>query len=77
MTMQVKYSEKTGKPLVQRFKLATIERAITDAGYTGFCVVCHGEADGVEPDAHGYKCEECGHMTVFGAEEIILRGWVR
>lgn len=38
----------------------------------GFCTACGAEADGCEPDARNYKCENCGKSTVFGAEEIIL-----
>jgi len=41
---------------------------------TGFCIECGAEADGVEPDAHGYECESCGAHAVCGAEEILLTG---
>lgn len=39
---------------------------------TGICLHCGEEADGVEPDAEGYRCENCGRHTVAGAEQIIL-----
>ena len=42
----------------------------------GFCLGCGTEAFGVEPDAQGYECEECGENLVFGAEEILLMGEV-
>jgi predicted RNA-binding Zn-ribbon protein involved in translation (DUF1610 family) len=39
---------------------------------TGFCLSCHAESQGVEPDATKYPCESCGENKVFGAEEILL-----
>jgi predicted RNA-binding Zn-ribbon protein involved in translation (DUF1610 family) len=44
----------------------------------GFCTHC-GEwtaLGGVEPDAHEYECDECGNMTVYGAEECVMMGIV-
>lgn len=38
----------------------------------GFCVACGADADGCEPDARGYECEECGKRSVYGAEELML-----
>jgi len=38
----------------------------------GFCIICGTEADGVEPDARGYKCQACGCMSVYGAEELLM-----
>ena len=38
----------------------------------GFCLACGDEAYGVEPDARKYKCESCGELKVYGAEEIVL-----
>lgn len=41
--------------------------------YNGLCYVCGCWSDGMtEPDARGYKCEECGHHAVYGAEEAII-----
>ena len=40
----------------------------------GACIACGEEAYGVEPDARGYECEECGAPKVYGAEELILMG---
>ena len=40
----------------------------------GFCISCGEEAYGVEPDARSYKCESCGSLSVFGAEEILISG---
>jgi hypothetical protein len=49
-----------------------IEAVRRDDG-TGFCVACGEEAWGVEPDARGYECENCGEPKVYGAEEILLQ----
>lgn len=40
----------------------------------GGCLCCGEYAYGVEPDARGYTCEECGKPTVYGAAELILIG---
>ena len=40
----------------------------------GFCLECGEEAYGVEPDARQYKCESCGAMAVYGAEECLMMG---
>lgn len=42
------------------------------ASGVGFCLECGAEHDGVEPDAEGYECEECGAMEVCGAEQCLL-----
>ena len=46
--------------------------AISSDEYMGFCVKCGEEAYGVEPDARKYKCEGCGELAVYGAEEILI-----
>lgn len=38
----------------------------------GICVRCGANAEGVEPDARAYKCEICGKLGVFGAEELAI-----
>ena len=48
------------------------ERQMTSLDNPGFCVACGCEAEGCEPDARRYKCESCGAMAVFGAEELVL-----
>jgi predicted RNA-binding Zn-ribbon protein involved in translation (DUF1610 family) len=40
--------------------------------YNSLCKACGEEADGVEPDATNYRCESCGEMQVFGAEELLM-----
>jgi predicted RNA-binding Zn-ribbon protein involved in translation (DUF1610 family) len=55
-----------------RITTARIIRAIEDDTYAGFCLACGEEASGVEPDARAYKCESCGELQVYGAEECLL-----
>ena len=38
----------------------------------GFCLACGHSQDGVEPDAKGYECENCGEHQVMGAELILI-----
>lgn len=45
---------------------------MTGDGFPGFCLACGYKQDGCEPDARGYKCENCGEMKVYGAEECLL-----
>ena len=40
----------------------------------GFCIRCGAETDGVEPDAHDRRCDECGELAVYGAEELVIAG---
>ena len=37
----------------------------------GICVACGADADGCEPDARGYKCEECQQRAVYGCAELL------
>lgn len=41
----------------------------------GYCTSC-GEfsCGGVEPDAEGYECPNCGEMTLMGTEQAFLTG---
>ncbi len=43
---------------------------------SGICVLCGEIAANVEPDAAGYECCNCGEMTVYGSEELVIRGLV-
>lgn len=49
-----------------------VERYNSNLDNPGFCIACGEEADGCEPDARRYRCECCGAMAVYGAEELIL-----
>lgn len=42
--------------------------------YVGFCNACGGTDYGVEPDARGYECPDCGEHQVNGAEEYLFMG---
>lgn len=48
-----------------------IQSSMADCSNPGICTACGEEADGCEPDARNYKCEACGRMEVFGAEELL------
>lgn len=48
-----------------------------DDSCCGFCISCHHEQAGVEPDGEKYQCEECGERRVYGPSEIVLRGLAR
>ena len=50
-----------------------IMEAIQEDDNRGFCTACGEEAYGVEPDARGVVCEECGKPKVFGAEEMLFK----
>ena len=56
--------------------LNAVERRMTTLDNPGFCLTCGNEQGGVEPDARNYLCESCGHMAVFGADEILVEGLV-
>ncbi len=56
------------------FTVEVIKEAIENQ--QGFCLSCGTVHDYIEPDARGYKCDECEADKVFGAEEIILMGRV-
>jgi len=52
------------------FDLEVIEEGMENG--IGFCIECGAEKECCEPDAREYRCDECGEMTVYGAEEIIM-----
>jgi DNA-directed RNA polymerase subunit RPC12/RpoP len=56
------------------FKLSEDNYIDLSENYGGLCMACGTENYGVEPDARGYKCEECGNRSVYGAEELLLMG---
>ena len=49
-----------------------VERRFHSLDDPGFCIACGAEVDGVEPDAERYRCEVCGNMAVYGAEELLI-----
>lgn len=42
--------------------------------YCGICLKCNDVADGVEPDAEGYECQNCGAHKVVGIELAYIMG---
>lgn len=51
---------------------AEVFAAIKEDDNSGFCIVCGTRHEGIEPDARNYKCESCGKLKVFGAEQIVV-----
>lgn len=41
----------------------------------GVCLACGEDAEGCEPDARRYPCDNCGRRLVFGAYELLLSGY--
>ena len=60
-----------GTPVVH-ISPAKIMRAIESGESVGFCKECGHETTGIEPDARNYKCESCGALAVYGAEEMLI-----
>lgn len=46
--------------------------AVENQEHLGFCIKCGAAHEGFEPDAQKEKCSECGQMSVYGAEDILL-----
>ena len=59
-------------PLTRKRILRAVEDSMAGIGNPGFCLACGADAEGVEPDAREYVCEECGEARVFGAEECMM-----
>lgn len=64
----------SGGPAPVLISQARIMRAIESGESVGFCKECGHSQDGCEPDARNYKCESCGAMAVYGAEEMLIGG---
>lgn len=52
---------------------AAAEAEMTTLDNPGICIACGAEQEGVEPDAEKYRCAACGRMTVYGAENLLIR----
>jgi Zn finger protein HypA/HybF involved in hydrogenase expression len=45
--------------------------------YEGYCTTCdYFTKDQTEPDAKNYKCPVCNEMTVIGAENAMIMGYI-
>ena len=72
--MSMQMNPVTSRSAPKRFLMKDLEVAMDENA--GFCVACGAWADAVEPDAERYRCETCGQMQVFGAEQLVLLGYV-
>ena len=61
----------TQTQLLDRAVALCHERATTLAN-PSICLACGNEQGDCEPDARNYKCDECGKLEVFGAEEALF-----
>jgi hypothetical protein len=52
--------------------IEAIKRGNNTTDNPGICVSCGEDQEGCEPDAERYKCETCGQMAVYGAEQLLL-----
>ena len=59
-------------PITRERLLDAVERSTFGLDNAGFCLACGAEADGCEPDARRYECEECGEHKVYGASELLI-----
>jgi hypothetical protein len=59
---------------MQKWTLEDIKDAMADN--VGFCINCGDPRDCCEPDARKYLCDNCGCLTVYGAEELVMMGLV-
>lgn len=62
----------SGGPAPVIISQSRIMRAVESGESIGFCKECGHSQDGCEPDARGYRCEKCGAMEVYGAEEMLI-----
>ena len=54
--------------------VAQLEEAENEC--SGYCVACGNNQPGVEPDAEGYACIECGRKTVTGPALLVFHDQV-
>jgi hypothetical protein len=52
--------------------IEAVYRRMTTLDNPGFGLDCGIEAQGCEPDARHYRCDSCGLLAVFGADEVLL-----
>lgn len=70
--MQVqRYNDPGGKI---RYVPVVTEEEIFLGRDLGFCVACGADTDGVEPDTRKRRCSSCGEFSVYGLEELVVRG---
>src|SRR5262249_6489802 len=52
--------------------LELVEAQVTSLDNPGICISCGADADGCDPDTVRARCEACGAMQVYGAEQLAL-----
>lgn len=52
--------------------LEAAQRRMTTLDNPGFCITCGEEQEGCEPDMRKGKCEHCGELKVYGADELLM-----
>ena len=62
---------------ISNFKMSENEYRNFENNYSGLCLACGYEQDGVEPDACSYNCDQCDEEKVFGVPELLLMGRIR
>jgi hypothetical protein len=70
------YNKQNGSSTMAKLDVSKVMEACADDDGTGFCIACGSSQECCEPDAYEYECEECGEHKVYGAEEILLLGFV-
>jgi hypothetical protein len=61
-------------PTEPKFKLTIAQFHELRDEYGGICLNCGARKyGGIEPDARGYVCDDCGKKAVVGIEEALLR----
>jgi hypothetical protein len=66
------YQFKMHQSLTPSRIINAVERSHYTLDNPGFCLSCGTEADGCEPDARNYTCDECNEPQVWGAEELLF-----
>lgn len=72
MTVKEVLDAKAARERTCKVSIEQIIEALTSDESMGFCLSCGADAYGVEPDARGYTCDECGAAKVYGAEECLI-----
>ena len=49
-----------------------VYRRLVSLDKPGFCLACGTDTDSVEPDARHCRCDSCGGLAVFGADEVLI-----
>ena len=65
-------------PINQDDLLEAIKSSTFGDEFVGFCISCGSQHyDGIEPDARNYPCDNCDRPQVFGAQELLIMGYLK